>query len=118
MSSVTIPNGVPTKVIMSPGNNSLITANGLYDRQSKSYLDSSVTVKATLYDSNNNPVPGCTDVALTAVPGGFGAFQAVVSGATFNPPLGSGYRLNITAVQSGNKILDIDIDTEIEPRSK
>lgn len=118
MSTFPVPNGIPSKITMSPGNNSIIAVSGLYDKFNKVYLDGTVNVTATLYDSNNNPVAGCIGVTLNYVANSYGGFVGVVQGVNFNPPLGTGYRTNIVATQAGNKIVDLSIDTEIEPRSK
>jgi len=94
-----MPPIVATLIYLYPQNTQVIEIDGLQDQLTGDFLNIA-TVQATLVDQRGNPDPVLNDIAMTYVPGSNGNYQGVVPFA-FNAPLGSGYRLQIQADQSG-----------------
>lgn len=103
-------------------NNQYIQLTGLFSLSSDVYgnltvknYESGATVSATLYDVNNNPVVGLTNIAMSYVTGSQGIYRGPV-GAAFDATPGQGlYTLVITA-QVGGSQLQFNIPTTIKKR--
>lgn len=86
--------------VLSPGVDNLLEAFGLYDRKLKQYFGEGATVTATLYTPNKDKVTGCIDVPMVYTVGSAGDFVGEVRKEdSFNPELGDGYDLVVTANQ-------------------
>ncbi len=97
----------PSWIILSVSNDQALELQGLFvlgpDANGlltvRNY-DNGATVSATLYDAQNQPVPGCTNIPLGYVPSSTGVYRGSV-GPDFAPPVNEPYRLVISALTSG-----------------
>ncbi len=92
-----MPVGTPSKFILYQYNTSVLQILGLQDYVSQSYLDSGVTVVASLVDNNGVPVGELTDVAFTYVAGSNGNYNCIFGDENFAPAIGTGYTLIVDA---------------------
>ena len=90
---------VPVKLIPVRLNDQYLEIDGLQDAVTLVYY-SNATVMATLVDQLGDPVPGFTNVAMSYIAGTNGNYRGLVV-QTFNPPLGVGYTVQITAIVPG-----------------
>jgi hypothetical protein len=86
-------------VYLYPDNTQLVNIVGLKDKATGNFLDAA-TATATLIDQRGNPDPVLNGITLSYLPGSDGDYQGTVP-ATFAASLGGGYKLLVTAVQSG-----------------
>ena len=91
---------VPTKVFLKPQNDQVITVDRLKDSVTGAFLNAA-TVTATLKDHRGNSVAGAIAIVLSLVGGSTtGKYRGQVE-ETFDPPIGTGYTLEIDAVEGG-----------------
>ena len=86
---------LPTKLLLVRLNDQFVEIDGLQDAVTLAYYNNA-TVSATLVDQNNDAVPGLSALPMPYVSGSNGNYRGLVE-QTFNPPLGGGYTLQITA---------------------
>lgn len=94
-----MPPIVPTIVYFYPNNTQVVEIDGLQDQLTGAFLDAA-TVTATLVDQNGNPDSVFQNIAMNFVPASNGNYTGVVPFA-FNAAVGSGYTLQIKALQAG-----------------
>jgi hypothetical protein len=87
-------------VILKRGNDQVVTLTGLRAVQQNIYLNTA-TVKATLHDSKNVPVPAFTNVEMVYVEGSDGNYEWVIESDTMMLHKSVEYSLVITAAQDG-----------------
>lgn len=91
---------VPTKVFLKPQNDQTVTIDRLKDSVTGDFLNAAV-VTATLIDHRGNSVVGAIAITLALVSGNTtGKYRGQVE-ETFDPPIGSGYTLEIDASEGG-----------------
>ena len=91
---------IPTEVILFVDNDLYVEIDGLHDGLTPTSYFNAATVSATLRDSTGTAVTGATNITLNYVPASNGKYIGSIQ-ESFNPPIGSGYKLEITAIQSG-----------------
>jgi len=80
-------------------NDQFIEIDGLQDPTTLTFINNAI-VLATLVDQFNQPVAGCMAIPLNFLAGTSGNYRGLVE-QTFNPTLGTGYTLQITASAPG-----------------
>lgn len=90
---------LPVVIYLYPENTEVVQITELQDQVSGQFLQNA-NVVATLYDRRGNPDPVFQNIPMAYVPGSDGTYQGQVS-ASFNPTLGGGYKLVVTAEQAG-----------------
>lgn len=83
-------------------NDLYVTVSGLQDGVTSVYYNDTASVVATLYDQFGNPVPGFSGVQMAYVAETNGNYRGLID-QTFDPPLGGGYRLEVTALVPGGQ---------------
>ncbi len=96
--------GVPAKILYT-NSSQYIELAGLKDQSTNpaTYMNSA-TVLGTLKDPKGVPVTGLTAITGVYQSASNGTYRLPVNAATFNPPIGGGYVLVITATQNGNTL--------------
>jgi hypothetical protein len=87
------------RVIIRRGNDQVVTLVGLRTTDTGQYLNSA-TVKATLRDSKEQPIPAFSNVPMRYVPGSDGAYEWPIEADTMMLPKNVEYSLEIKAVQA------------------
>lgn len=104
---------MPSKVVVTlyPLSDQYIQLSGVYILGVDSFgnltvknYSSTATVTATLYDVNQAPVPGLTNLAMTYVAASQGIYRGLAAGSGFNPPVGA-YMLVITVVIGSSQLV-------------
>jgi hypothetical protein len=101
---------VPIKVVFTRKNDQYVEIDGLQDptNPDQTVYVNNATVFATLVDQFGNPVAGLNNVELFYLGGSNGDYRGLVE-QTFNPKIGVGYTLKISASAPG-----LGIDNEAD----
>lgn len=110
---------VPIKMVFTRKNDQFIEIDGLQDPTTGAFVNNA-TVTATLVDQYGNAVPGCTNVTLNYLATTNGNYRGLVE-QTFNPIIGAGYTLQVTATAPGQGVdntvdLFLEIPAVVTPR--
>lgn len=88
-------------IILYQNNSQFIQLTGLQD-QTGAFINNA-TLTGTLFDPFGNQVPGAVGLTGVYQVGSNGNYQFQISGASFDPPIGSGYSFVISGTVSGSQ---------------
>ena len=91
------------RVILRRGNDQVVTLVGLRTTDTNQYLNQA-TVKATLRDSKEQPIPAFQNVPMSYVPNSDGAYEWRIEADTMMLSKSVEYSLEIKAVQARTEL--------------
>jgi hypothetical protein len=101
-------------LILYLNNSQVLTVSGLSD--STGSLISNATLTASVTDPNGSPVPGLQNIALTAVSGAPGSYQAQLPQSMITA-LGPGYTTTVQGA-AGASSISVSIPTTVTRRTQ
>ena len=107
---------IPLKLYLHPSNDQVVRITGLKDGRTLVYQNSA-TVTMTLRDQHLQPVAGCVNLTMVYQAGTNGVYDGEIDDAGFNPPVGTGYTLLVTATV-GSTVARLTIPVEIIARAQ
>lgn len=105
---------MPVKVTLWPRNNTVLELGGLHDVITDDYINGATTT-CTVKDSNGDVVSGGNEIAMAYITGSDGGYRGEILYSTFNPPIGTQYTAEITAIAGGIK-MELTLPCEVELR--
>ena len=101
------------RVIIRRGNDQVVTLVGLRTTDTGQFLNAA-TVKATLRDSKEQPIPAFQNVLMRYVPGSDGAYEWQIEAETMMLPKNVEYSLEVKAVQGPLNYRTVHVVTVID----
>jgi len=89
------------RVILKRGNDQVVTLLGLRTTAKPPVYLNAATVKATLRDSKEQPLPAFQNIVMPYVPGSNGDYEWSIESELMMLPKGVDYTLEFTAEQAG-----------------
>lgn len=109
-----LPATLPTQVLYAQ-NTQVVVVQGLQDFLTGNFLNAAI-LTLTLLDQNGVQVPGCINVGFAYVAASNGNYQAVFGDESFNPPVGSGYKLVIDGNDGSGNIVHLERTAQVQAR--